>query len=174
MILIKILIPASSSDLCIILGGQVLINQRIFDHCSIIKLPPAIFYFWVEFAQLMETVRVKQLGRTDQWERSKPVTWSELTPVCQYKPQQSRAHKKWRCWQKVALIKNWQARVFLALSHYFEDKTHWVHSLFYKQRSPSKYFHCRKYFFCCQNIFLCRGVTVIQVLGPDRPELAEN
>ena len=81
----------------------------------------------------------------------------------QYKQQQqSRTDKKWGCWQKVALIKNWQAQLFLSLT-ILRGETHWVHSLFYKQRSPSKYFHCRKYF-SCQNIFLCRGVTVIQVL----------
>jgi len=69
--ILKILISASSSDLSTVNPSVVeskvaKSDQGILDHCSIIKLPPAILYFWVEFPQLMETVRVKQLGRTDQ------------------------------------------------------------------------------------------------------------
>ena len=174
MILIKILIPASSFDLCRILSGQVLINQKIFDHCSIIKLPPAILYFWVEFAQLMETVRVKQLGRTDQWDRSKPVTWSELTNRrsgrdCIDNTPAITDSQKMTLLAKSGLNQKLTGPSFFSLSHYFEDKTHWVHSLFYKQRSPSKYFHCRKYSSCQTKYFL-----VIQVLGHLWPELADN
>jgi len=149
---------SESFAVCRIQRGQVRMNRRILDHCSIIKLPRAILYFWV-----------KQLGRTDQWERSMPVTWSELT----------NRRPWWVFIDNTPAITSPQKMTLLAKSGLNQKLTGpgFSRSLTILRIKRTESIHCfinrgvhQNIFtvgniFCCQNIFLCRGVTVIQVLA---------